>query len=308
MEYPLVSVVTPSYNTAQYIESTLRSVATQDYTNIEHIVIDGGSKDGTIEILEKFPKVHWISEPDKGQSDALNKGFKKAKGKYIGWLNSDDLYTKGAVRRAVDYLESHPDVAMIYTDLNIIDEKDTIYGFTKGMEFSLKSLLENNPVKQPTLLMRREVIDEFKGVDVNLHFVMDRELWLRMEMKGLKIKYLPGWVNASFRLVEGTKTFEYTPKFREEWYEVMLAAFKSEPYFEKVDKAIKESALAINRSAYHFSLMNKALSEGKRREGIYQAVKACKGNGRMYLNAGFYKQLLMGFLGFNIDRTKKFKD
>lgn len=308
MEYPLVSVVTPSYNTAQYIESTLQSVATQDYPNIEHIVFDGGSKDGTIEILEKFPKVDWVSEPDKGQSDALNKGFKKAKGKYIGWLNSDDLYTEGAVKKAVDYLESHPDVAMIYTDLNIIDQKDNIYGFTKGMEFSLKSLLENNPVKQPTLLMRREVIDELEGVDVNLHFVMDRELWLRMEMKGFKIKYLPGWVNASFRLVEGTKTFEYTPKFRQEWYEVMLAAFKTEPYFEKVDKAIMNNALAVNRSTYHLSLMNKAFIEGKRSEGLSHAVKAYKANGRMKRNAGFYKQFLMGFLGLNIDRTKKFKD
>ena len=308
MEYPLVSVVTPSYNTAQYIESTLLSVATQDYPNIEHIVFDGGSKDGTIEILEKFPKVDWVSEPDKGQSDALNKGFKKAKGKYIGWLNSDDLYTEGAIKKAVDYLESHPDVAMIYTDLNIIDEKDNIYGFTKGMEFSLQSLLENNPVKQPTLLMRREVIDELKGVDVNLHFVMDRELWLRMEMKGYIIKYLPGWVNASFRLVEGTKTFEYTPKFRQEWYEVMLAAFKTEPYFEKVDKAIMNNALAVNRSAYHLSLMNSAFIEGKRSEGINHAIKAYKANGRIKRNPGFYRHFLMGFLGLIIDRTKKFKD
>lgn len=308
MEYPLVSVVTPSYNTAQYIESTLHSVAIQDYPNIEHIIYDGGSKDGTIEILERFPKVDWVSEPDNGQSDALNKGFKKAKGKYIGWLNSDDLYTEGAVKKAVEYLESHPEVAMIYTDLNIIDEKDDIYGFTKGMEFSLESLLENNPVKQPTLFMRREVIDILKGVDVNLHFVMDRELWLRMVMKGFKIKYLPGWVNASFRLVKGTKTFEYTPKFRQEWYEVMLAAFESEPYFENVADSIKENALAVNRSTYHLSLMNKAFIEGKRIKGLNHAVKAYKANIRMKRNAGFYKQFLKGFFGLEIDRTKKFKD
>ena len=306
-ERPLVSVVTPSFNTGQYIESTLKSVATQDYPNIEHIVFDGGSTDNTIEILEKYSNVDWVSEPDKGQSDALNKGFKKAKGEFIGWLNSDDLYTDGAISKAVEYLEENPEVDMIFTDLNIIDEKDDIYGFTRGMDFTLKNLLENNPVKQPTLLMRRTVIDKLKGVDVNLHFVMDRELWLRMVVNGFTIKYLPGWVNASFRLVKGTKTFEYTPKFRQEWYEVMLAAFEKEDFFQSVDKSVMDQALKVNRSTYHLSLMNKAFIEGDKSEGVKHAKMAIKANSLMLSNKGFYKQLLMGLAGKNMDRTKKFK-
>src|SRR5262249_51487725 len=99
---PLVSVITPSYNQAQYIERTLASVRTQDYPNIEHIVVDGGSTDATRDVLRRQSFAEWISEPDRGQSDALNKGLAKARGDIVGWLNSDDMYAPGAVRRAVD--------------------------------------------------------------------------------------------------------------------------------------------------------------------------------------------------------------
>lgn len=306
-EDPLVSVVTPSYNTANYIESTLKSVEEQDYPNIEHILYDGASTDGTLEILKRYPQVDWVSEADSGQSDALNKGFKKAKGKYIGWLNSDDLYTRGAISRSVEYLECHSDVAMIYTDLNIIGEEDNVYGHTKGVEFTLENLLVNNPVKQPTLLMRREVIDDLKGVDESLHFVMDRELWLRMTVKGFKIEYVPNWVNASFRLVEGTKTFESTPKFRQEWYEVMQVAFRESPFFQHVEQSLMKRAFKINRSAFHLSMMNKAFSDEGTSKGIRQAFKALAADASILKNGGFYKQLLMGSLGRKINRTEKFQ-
>lgn len=304
---PLVSVVTPSFNTAEYIESTLKSVENQDYPNIEHIVYDGASDDETLEILRRYPKVDWVSEPDNGQSAALNKGFKKASGQYIGWLNSDDVYTEGAISRAVEYLECHTDVAMIYTDLNIIGEDDGVYGHTKGMEFSLKNLLVNNPVKQPTLLMRREVIDLLKGVDEDLHFVMDRELWLRMTIEGLKIKYIPNWVNASFRLVEGTKTFEYTPRFREEWFKVMRASFRNNSFFKGVEQSLMKRALRINRSAFHLSMMNKEFSKGEKIKGMRQAFRAMIANPSTLRNGGLYKQILLGFLGREIDRTQKFQ-
>lgn len=303
----LVSIITPSFNTGPYIDSTLKSVASQDYPNIEHIVFDGGSTDETLEILAKYPNVAWVSEKDKGQSDAINKGFSKAKGKYIGWLNSDDTYSEGAVSKAVEYLEKNPDVDMIYTDLNIIDEKDTVYGFTKGLEFNLRNLLENNPVKQPTFLMRREVIDKLKGVDESLHFVMDRELWLRMLINGFKIKYISGWIHANFRLVKGTKTFEYTPKFRQEWYEVMKQAFSKEAYFKGIDSQELKRALRVNRSDYYLSLMNMDYASKKSIKGFVNGIKVIQVNPAILLNRGFYKQFLLGFLGINLDRTEKFK-
>ncbi len=104
--YPKISIVTPSYNSAEFIEDCIQSVLKQNYPNFEHIIIDGGSTDGTVEILKKYPHLKWISEPDEGQSDALNKGFKKAEGDIIGWLNSDDVYLPGTFNKVADILSN----------------------------------------------------------------------------------------------------------------------------------------------------------------------------------------------------------
>src|SRR5262245_25211876 len=119
---PLVSIVTPSFNHARYIEATIRSVLAQDYSPIEYAVIDGASTDGTVEILRRYQdRIAWVSEPDRGQTDAINKGFARTRGQILAWLNSDDTLKKGAVSAAVEFLQSHPDVAMVYGDANFID-------------------------------------------------------------------------------------------------------------------------------------------------------------------------------------------
>src|SRR4029079_8178684 len=106
-EPPLVSIVTPSYNQGRFVEATIRSVLDQRSPRIEHIVVDGGSTDGTLDVLARYPKVKWTSEPDSGQADAVNKGFRRAAGEIVGWLNSDDLYLESAVAEAVAYLQEH---------------------------------------------------------------------------------------------------------------------------------------------------------------------------------------------------------
>jgi glycosyltransferase involved in cell wall biosynthesis len=121
---PLVSIVTPSRNQAQFLEATMQSVLGQDYPQVEYLVIDGASNDDSQKIIEKFkPQLaYWVSEPDGGQTDAINKGFSRAKGDILAWLNSDDTYQPGAITRAVEYLTTHPEVGMVYGDALFIDE------------------------------------------------------------------------------------------------------------------------------------------------------------------------------------------
>lgn len=304
---PLVSIVTPSFNTGQFIEATIKSVIDQDYPSLEHIIYDGGSKDGTIQILERYPHLDWVYEPDKGQSDAINKGFAKAKGEYIGWLNSDDVYEGNNLQEGVAYLEANPEVDMIYTDLYIINEAGERIGSTDGRPFSLMGVINNNPVKQPTLLMRRRVIDQLKGVDNQYHYVMDRELWLRMAMADMRVDYLPGKHFASFRLCTGTKTFEGTPNFRQEWYEVMLKAFETS-YFDHVSKEDKSQALDDNRSDYHLALMNQTFREGDKKAAWRHAKKVLHHNPSIRKNMGFWKQLAFGLIGKENDRVSKFEN
>ena len=127
---PLVSIVTPSYNQAAYLEATLRSVLDQDYPRIEYILVDGGSTDGSREIIERYAGrlAWWVSEPDRGQTDAINKGFAHAHGEVLAWLNSDDTYLPGAVTQAVASLQAHPAAGMVYGDANLIDEAGDVIG------------------------------------------------------------------------------------------------------------------------------------------------------------------------------------
>jgi glycosyltransferase involved in cell wall biosynthesis len=271
---PKVSIVTPSYNAMQYIQETVESIHSQAYPNLEHIIYDGGSKDGTTEwVTANYPQIIYTSEKDRGQSHALNKGFQRATGEIIGWLNADDVYMPSAIQKAVDYLVAHPEVDMVCTDLNIIDEKSRHMGLTKSRPFDVVGLLFYNPIKQPTVFMRRRVIDALKGVDEQYHYVMDREFWLRAGMAGFNMAYLPGEIFAKFRLCRGTKSFEDTPNFRDEWYAVMQKAFQ-EPFFQKTAQVVKAKALADNRAGYHTTMAVKAIDAHQRGEAFSQLIKA----------------------------------
>ena len=123
---PTISIITPSFNQARFLPRTIESVLTQDYPNMEYILMDGGSTDGSLEIIRNYADrlSYWESKPDRGQTDAINKGFARATGKYLAWLNSDDVYKPGAISEAVDFLENHPEAAMVYGDCTFIDAQD----------------------------------------------------------------------------------------------------------------------------------------------------------------------------------------
>jgi len=189
---PLVSIVTPSFNKGQYIEETIQSVLSQDYPCIEYIVIDGGSTDGTRAILEKYTgRIQWVSEPDKGQSDAINKGWRRAKGDIIAYLNADDTYTPGSVRTAVEFLSDHPEAGMVYGDGILTDGTGRVLSTHRAGEFSLRELVYcRDTILQPAVFLRREVFDTIGGIDDALHLAMDLDYWIRTGLH-FPIVYIP---------------------------------------------------------------------------------------------------------------------
>jgi len=178
---PLVSIVTPSFNQAKYIEQTLLSVLNQDYPNIEYIVIDGGSSDGSQTVIERYADrlAYWVTEPDRGHPDAVNKGFARATGEILAFINSDDLYMAGAVSEAVAALNQHPEVGMVYGDGLLVDSEGQLLDPHYYRTLSLLDLLCNEVLLQPTVFMRREILEQVGGLEEAYPLVFDHVLWIR---------------------------------------------------------------------------------------------------------------------------------
>ncbi len=205
---PLVSIVTPSFNQSPYLEETIRSVLGQTYERIEYILIDGGSTDDRQEIIRRYADriAYWVSEKDKGQTDALNKGFKVAHGDIFAWLNSDDLYHPHAVEEAVAYLVDHPQVGMVYGDLDFVDENSQVIGRFPAAQTDLKRLRRGYVhIPQPATFFRGELWHQVAPLDDRFYFAMDYDLWVRLA-RLTELKYLPGKRWASFRLHSDAKT------------------------------------------------------------------------------------------------------
>lgn len=205
---PLVSIITPSFNQAEYLEATIQSVLTQDYPRIEYIVIDGGSTDGSVDVIQKYQSslAFWVSEQDKGQTDAINKGFNRAKGDILAWINSDDTYNPKAVGEAVLYLIENPDVAMVYADCDFIDEQGRVIGKFASRQTDYKKLRQGYVhIPQQTMFFRAKYWKEVGPLDPSFYFAMDYDLWVRIAARA-PIKYLPGRTWANFRIHTSSKT------------------------------------------------------------------------------------------------------
>ncbi len=192
-DLPLVSIITPSYNQAQFIEETLLSVRVQDYPNIEHIVIDGASSDNTVDILRKnenYYNLRWISEPDNGHADAVNKGFEMANGNIIGWLNSDDVYfDRSTVSAVVEAFRKYQEAHVIYGDVAYIWEDGRILRVQCMPSFRYSRLLRGCFLGQPSVFFRRRVLEDHK-LDVRNKVAIDYEYWLRIG-KNCRFHHIP---------------------------------------------------------------------------------------------------------------------
>ena len=203
---PTISIVIPIYNAARFIEETIRSILTQDYPALQCIVIDGGSNDGTLDILKKYEdRIKCISEKDKGQSDAINKGLKLAEGEIVTYICADDFYEKDSLKKVADFFMNNPNHKWVYGKCRIVDENGveirkliTWYKSLWQRKYSYTKLLIMDFMAQPAVFWRRELIEEIGLLDVNAQMAMEYDYWLR-----IGDKYKPGFIDdylANFRL------------------------------------------------------------------------------------------------------------
>lgn len=220
MEKLRVTVITPSFNQAAYLEQTIQSVLGQGYPNLEYMVVDGGSTDGSVEIIQRYAHhlAWWVSERDQGQADAINKGFTRATGEIIGWLNSDDLYQPGALETAIEAFQSHPEAGIVFGDVLSIDAAGNAINLMRFDRYTLVDLLAFRIISQPGVLMRRTVLEQAGFLDTRFHYMLDHHLWLRMARLA-PLEYIPR-VQACARFHAEAKNIAHAPKFGEEALEV----------------------------------------------------------------------------------------
>jgi glycosyltransferase involved in cell wall biosynthesis len=213
--YPKISIVTPSYNQAEFLERTILSVLNQNYPNLEYIIIDGGSTDGSAEIIKKYEKylIYWVSEKDKGQSDAINKGFEKSTGQFLAWLNSDDLYLPGSLFKIKNVFTKYEEITFLYGHSLLIDNKDNIIRCLYTVPQTYRSYIyDGGNIFQGTVFWRRNIFYKYGMLDVKLNFAMEYKLFDNF-FKNEKGYFLND-ILAAYRLHEKAKSYTASHKIR----------------------------------------------------------------------------------------------
>ncbi len=224
----LVSIITPSYNQAAFLAQAIRSVLEQDYPAIEYLLVDGGSTDGSLEIIRGYADrlTWWISEPDSGQAEAINKGLQRARGEYVAWLNSDDLYLPGAVSAAVQVLQAEPTVGMVFGNAITIDEQGRQLKRLSFGDWGLVDLMRFRIICQPAVFMRRSTLERAGYLDPSYHYLLDHHLWIRMARLASVRHVAADW--AAARHHAGAKNVSQAAGFGQEAFRI-LAWMEQQP-------------------------------------------------------------------------------
>ena len=209
VRYPKLSIITPSYNQANFLERTILSILNQGYPNLEYIVIDGGSTDHSVEVIRKYEKyiTYWVSEKDSGQVDALNKGFDQATGDWVGFQNSDDVYFPDTFIRFGQAVAKSPELDLVYGDLFIIDQNDQVTELLKTVPFDIKSqLIEGMQIHNQSLFFKRELLEKCGSFDETFQFAFDYEFVTRFTMQNnTRVKRLNG-LSGALRIHQDAKS------------------------------------------------------------------------------------------------------
>ncbi len=291
-----ISIITPSFNQGDFIEQTILSVISQNYTNLEYIIIDGGSNDNTVEVIKKHEKhlTYWVSEKDRGQSHALNKGFKKATGDIIAWINSDDMYLPETFDFIVKMFKQNPDVDIIYGD--VINFSETKENYYKVKEFEPLDFLSRISIHQPGVFWRRKLLGKVGLLDETLHYSMDYDLWMRLffNYKSLKIDK----PFAKFRMHEKSKTTGSPPELYLDC-RIVLSKFFNSLNSNKTVNYLKELDIYYNpkNKKYNLNIKNTSFLPKAIKRYIYNfAIEEYTFGNKDKANKLFWISLKKGYL------------
>jgi len=224
----LISIITPSYNQADFLEKTLTSVLEQDYPEIEYLVVDGGSSDGSVEIIRRYAAklAWWVSEADSGQACAINKGFARAKGEIVAWLNSDDYYLPETLSTVARLFAEHPEAGIIYGDVLSVNAAGEPIHVQRFRPYTLDDLMAFNIISQPAVFMRRSLLEKVGYLADDYHLLLDHHLWLRMAQHA-PLFYTPQ-ILAAARYHENAKNIAKAADFGKEAFKI-VAWMQTEP-------------------------------------------------------------------------------
>ena len=286
----MISIITPSYNQADFLEQTICSVLDQENVEIGYMVVDGDSTDGSVEIIERYARdlVWWVSEPDSGQACAINKGFARAGGEIVAWLNSDDYYLPNTLSTVVKLFAKHPEAGMIYGDVLSVDGAGNSINVQHFDSYEIEDLMAFKIISQPAVFMRRSILEKAGHLDDQYHFLLDHHLWLRLAQLA-PIIYTPQ-ILAAARYHADAKNIAQAEKFGADAFNI-LEWMKTQP---ALSEKLEENESEIIAGAHHLDAFY-LVEAGKMGAGLSAYRRTFRYDPRTALKS--WKRILYAFVG-----------